>query len=245
MENAQLISLSRQIALQRQMDVLANNMANINTAGFKSQQVLFEEYLMPVASDNDFAASDQELSFTQDWGTLLDLTDGGLSPTGNPLDVALNGKGFLTVMTPAGERWSRGGSLQINAQGTLVTVDGHPVLADGREVTFTPEETGILIADDGTISSSAGTKGRLQLVEFANPQELTRQGSGLFAGGTPVPATSTSVIQGSVELSNVSGVAGMAELVRVTRSYESLASLLQRQDEMRRSAIQRLGDATA
>lgn len=245
MENAQLIGLSRQIALQRQMDVMASNMANINTTGFKAEQMLFEEYLMPVASDNDFAGSDQQLSFTQDWGTVLDLTGGELSPTGNPLDVALDGEGFLTVMTPAGERWTRGGSLQINAEGTLVTLNGHPVLADGREVRFAAEETDIFIADDGTISTSAGAKGRLQIAEFANAQELTREGGGLFVGSTPVAATSTKVIQEAVERSNVSGVLEMAEMVRVTRSYESLASLLQRQDEMRRSAIQRLGDATA
>lgn len=245
MENAQLISLSRQIALERQIEVVANNIANVNTTGFKAEQILFAEYLMPVARDRDFAWPDQPLSFTQDWGTMHDLTGGALVQTGNPLDVALQGEGFLTVMTPGGERWTKAGALQIDAGGTLVNLDGYPVLADGSEVQFDPEETDVTIAADGTISTGAGAKGRLQIVEFANPQELTREGGNLFAGGTPIPATETRVAQGFIERSNVSGVSEMSEMIRVSRSYQSLASLMQRQDEIRRSAIQRLGDATA
>ncbi|MHB1102745.1 MAG: flagellar basal-body rod protein FlgF [Devosia sp.] len=245
MENAQLISLSRQIALERLIDVAANNIANLNTTGFKAEKVLFEEYLMPVARDRDFAWPDQPLSFTNDWGTMHDMRNGETAMTGNPLDVALLGDGFLTVMTPEGERWTRGGSLQINAKGILVDLNGYPVIADGSEVQFDQEETDITIAADGTISTGAGAKGRLQMVEFANTQELTREGRGLFAGGTPIPATGTEVLQGSVERSNVSGITEMSEMIRVSRSYQSLASLMQRQDEIRRAAIQRLGDATA
>ncbi len=245
MENAQLISLSRQIALRRQMDVVANNIANVNTTGFKGEQILFEEYLMPVAKDRDFPWPDQPLSYTQDWATMHDLSGGAMVQTGNPLDVALQGEGFLTVMTPGGERWTKAGALQINSEGILVNLDGFPVLADGGEVQFDAEEADITIAADGTIATAAGIKGRLQIVEFANPQELTREGNNLFAGGTPLPATQTRVEQGFIERSNVSGVAEMTEMIRVSRSYQSLASLMQRQDEIRRSAIQRLGDATA
>ncbi len=245
MENAQLIGLSRQIALQRQMDVVANNLASINTTGFKAEQMLFEEYLMPVAGDRDFAWSDQQLSYTQDWGTMHDLTGGDIVPTGNPLDIALRGDGFLAVMTPAGERWTKAGALQIDATGTLVTLDGHPVLAESGPLTFDPGESEITIAPDGTVATAAGTKGRLRLVEFGNPQELAREGSGLYSGGTPMAAAATTVSQGYIERSNVSGVREMTEIIRVTRSYESLASLLSRQDDMRRSAIQRLGDASA
>lgn len=245
MENAQLIGLSRQIALERLTDVTANNIANLNTTGFKAEKLLFEEYLMPVARDRDFAWPDQPLSYTKDWGTMHDMRNGETVPTGNPLDVALQGNGFLTVMSPNGERWTRSGSLQINAEGTLVDLNGYPVIADGSEVQFDPAEQNISIAADGTISTDAGTKGRLQIVEFANAQQLTREGSNLFSGGTPVPATATRVLQGSVERSNVSGITEMSELIRVSRSYESLSSLMQRQDELRRTAIQRLGDATA
>jgi flagellar basal-body rod protein FlgF len=245
MENAQLISLSRQIALQRQMDVVANNIANLNTTGFKGEKVLFEEFKMPVARNKDFAPLDRQFSYTQDWGTLLDLAPGALLDTGNPLDVALQGEGFLVVETPEGERWTRSGSLQINADGVLVTLDGHPVLGDGGALRFAANETDIVIDATGAVSSSAGAKGRLRIVEFDNPQELVREGGNRFAGGTPVAATETRLIQGAVEKSNVSGVAEMTQMIRVERAYQSLASLLDRQDDMRKDAIRRLGSLSA
>ena len=244
-ENAQLIGLSRQIALQRQMDVVANNMANINTTGFKAENILFEEYKMPVARDQDFPRLDQPLSYVQDWATIHDLTGGAMVQTGSELDVALNGDGFFAVQTPAGERYTKAGSFQLDAGGTLVDSNGNPVLGQGGPLQFGPEETGITIGQDGSVSSSAGAKGSLRLVEFANPQQLTREGSNLWAGGTPLAATNTRTMQGFVEKSNVSGVSEMAEMIRVTRAYESAANLASKQDEMRRSAIQRLGDTNA
>ncbi|UYO01337.1 MAG: flagellar basal-body rod protein FlgF [Devosia sp.] len=245
MENAQLIGLSRQIALQRQLDVVANNVANINTTGFKAEQILFEEYVMPVARDRDFPTMDQPLSYVQDWATVHDLSGGALVQTGNELDVALSGEGFFAVQAAGGERYTRAGSFQLSNTGTLVDLNGNPVLGLGGPIQFGPEETDIAIAADGGVSSSAGAKGQLRIVEFANAQELQREGANLFSGGTPIAATGTRAMQGFVERSNVSGVAEMAELIRVTRAYESVASLTQRQDEMRRSAIQRLGDANA
>ena len=244
-ENAQLIGLSRQMALQRQMDVVANNMANINTTGFKSEQMLFEQFVMPVARDQDFRGSDQPLSYVQDWATLHDLTGGAMVQTGNELDVALSGDGFFAVETPGGDRWTKSGSFQINNNGTLVDLSGNPVLGEGGPIQFGPEETGITIAQDGSISSSAGAKGKLRIVEFENPQAIAHQGANLFSGGTPQAATGTQVMQGFIEKSNVSGVSEMAEMIRVQRAYESAASMASRQDDMRRSAIQRLGDTNA
>ena len=244
-ENAQLISLSRQIALQRQMDVVANNVANLNTTGFKAENILFEEYVMPVARDQDFQTRDQPLSYVQDWATMHDMSGGAMVQTGNEFDVGLNGDGFFAVQTPAGDRWTRSGAFQLSNTGTLVDANGNPILGEGGPMQFGADETGIVIAADGSVSSSAGPKGKLRLVEFDNPQELTREGSNLFAGGTPAAATNTRAMQGFVERSNVSGVSEMAEMIRVTRAYESAANLAQKQDELRRSAIQRLGDANS
>jgi flagellar basal-body rod protein FlgF len=245
MENAQLISLSRQIALQRQMDVVANNIANLNTTGFKAESILFEEFVMPVARDQNFAPTDQALSFTHDWATMHDMQGGAIVQTGNPLDVALQGEGFLAVVTPGGERWTRAGALQVDAEGVLVNFDGHPVLGDGGEIRFDPEETTITIDASGAIATNAGAKGRLRIVEFADPQELAREGDNLFVGGTPLPATATRVVQGAIERSNVSGVAEMSEMIRVQRAYQSVAAMMERQDDVRRSAIQKLGTLNA
>jgi flagellar basal-body rod protein FlgF len=245
MENAPLISLSRQIALQRQMDVVANNIANINTTGFKAETILYEEFVMPVARDKAFALLDQQLSFTQDWATIHDLAPGSIMQTGNPLDVALSGEGFLVVQTPGGERWTRAGALQINAEGTLVNFDGHPVLGDGGEISFDAGETDIMIDATGAISTNAGAKGQLRIVEFESPQEIAREGNNLFSGGAPIAAVETRIVQGAIERSNVNGVSEMTEMIRVQRAYQSLASMMQRQDEIRRDAIQKLGSLNA
>lgn len=244
-ENAQLISLSRQIALQRRMDVMANNMANINTTGFKGENILFEEYLMPTARHNDFPTLDQPLSYVQDWATVHDMSAGALLQTGNELDVALNGEGFFAVETPAGERFTRSGAFQLSNTGVLVDLSGNPVMGVGGQFQFGPEEVGISISQDGTVSSSAGVKGQLRIVEFENTEELTRSGDNLFAGGTPLAATTTVAMQGYLERSNVSGVSEMADMIRITRSYESISSLTKKQDELRRDAIQRLGSSQA
>ena len=134
MENAQLIALSRQVALQRQMDVVANNMANLNTTGFKGESLQFEDYLMPVDAGVDFGWGDELLHYTQDWGTTHDLTPGAIAQTGNPLDVALQGEGYLTILTPAGERYTRNGALTLNNAGELVTQDGYQVAGDGGPI---------------------------------------------------------------------------------------------------------------
>lgn len=244
--NAQLIGLSRQMALQRQMDVVANNLANINSTGFKAEAILFEEYIMPVAADRTFPRGSQQLSYVQDWATMHDLGAGAMTQTGNPLDLALSGDGFFAIEAPEGTRYTRNGAFVIDAAGRLVTENGFPVLSDGGDaIVFAADETDIAIAPDGTVSSSAGNKGRLSVVEFENPQALARTGDTMFSGGTPLATASTRVVQGALERSNVSGVGEMSEMIRVTRAYSSLADLMNKQDEMRRTAIQRLGDAQA
>ncbi len=245
MENAQLIALSRQIALKRQMSVVANNVANVNTTGFKAEAMLYEEYVMPVARSGGYSKANQTLSFTQDWATVADFTAGAIARTGNEFDIALQGDGFLTVETPQGERWTRAGALQLDNTGTLVNASGFPVLSQGGQIRFGANETDIRFNEDGSISSSAGAKGTLWLVEFENMQELAREGGSLFSGGQPVPSPLTRVIQGSIERSNVSGVTEIAEMIRVNRSYQSIAQLIQRQDDLRRDAIKTLGSLTS
>lgn len=245
MENAQLISLSRQIALQRQMDVVANNMANINTTGFKSESMLFQDYLMPKAQDNEFTGPDRDLHYTEDWSTIHDMSTGSIEQTGNPLDIALNGEGLLTVQTPNGPRYSRNGSLQIDASGTLVDLAGNPVLGTSGPIKFDSADTDVTISKDGTISTSQGTKGKLAVVEFTDPQVLAREGNNYYSGPAGNPATNTQVVQGSIERSNVSGVSSMADMIRIERAYQTLANIMQRQDDLRSTAVQRLGDMTA
>jgi flagellar basal-body rod protein FlgF len=243
-ENMQLISLSREMALQRQMNVVANNLANINTTGFKAENLLFEEYKMPVASDRDFPSGNQQMSYTQDWATVHDLQPGPVMQTGNPLDVALQGPGFLSVQTPNGVRYTKDGSLEIDASGQLVDLNGYPVLGQGGPIQFDPSETDITIGEDGSISSSAGSKGKLAIAEFADPSALTRDGQNLWSGAAPVAPTQTRMIQGAIEKSNVSGVREMTQMIQVQRAYETLAQLMQSQSDLRNTAVQQLGTNT-
>ncbi len=245
MENVQIIGLSRQIALQRQMDVVANNIANINTTGFKAEALLFEEYKMPVARNNSFSGNDQIISYTQDWATIHDFSAGAIVQTGNPLDVALQGNGFLTVQTGDSERYTRNGELKIDDTGLLVTNSGYPVLSEGGQIRFSPSETEITIDANGNIYTNEGSKGRLKIVSFESPQDLTIEGGNLYAGINPQQDLNSKISQGSLERSNVSGVAEMAEMIRVNRAYQSLAQLQKTQAELRQKAIQKLGSLQA
>ncbi|MBN9348450.1 MAG: flagellar basal-body rod protein FlgF [Devosia sp.] len=245
MENAQLVTLSRQIALQHQMDVVANNMANINTTGFKASDLMFEDYLMPVARDNDFAGMDRRVHFTQDWTTMHDMSAGSVEQTGDPLDVALMGDGFLTVDTPAGERYTRAGALTIDANGTLVDLNGNPVLGTSGAIKFDDSDIDITIGSDGTVATNNGAKGKLAIAQFIDPQILVREGDNYFSGPAGNAPVTTRVMQGAIERSNVSGVTELTTMIRVQRAYQSLASLMQKQDELRGTAIQRLGEVRA
>ncbi len=156
MENTLLIGLSRQIALQRELDVVANNVANMNTTGYKADGAIFEEYLMPQAQAAGFQGADRRVSYVQDRATWRDFGSGPIRPTGNPLDVAIDGDAFFVVQTPRGERYTRNGAFQINAQGELVTNTGDRVVGDGGPIQFQSTDNSISINLDGTITAREG-----------------------------------------------------------------------------------------
>jgi flagellar basal-body rod protein FlgF len=251
MENAVLVGLSRQVALNRELEVVANNIANLNTTGFKGDGALFEQYLMPVARDNQFGGADSRLNFVQDRATWLDLSQGAIQQTGNPLDLAVDGKGFLVVQTPRGERYTRNGALQINATGELVTSEGYRVVGESGPITFQNTDRDIIINADGSIRVREGSsatadssRGKVRVVDFDNPQQLTKDGSSTFLaeGLQPRTAADSRVVQGAIEKSNVQGVLEMTRLIEVSRSYTEVAAILQQQSDMRRDSISRLAD---
>ncbi|KAA2234826.1 flagellar basal-body rod protein FlgF [Salinarimonas soli] len=245
MENALLIGLSRQVALARELDVIANNMANVNTNGFKARESRFAEHLMPTARADAFQRPDQRLSYVIDAGTPLDTSAGMIERTGNPLDAAIKGDGYFVVQTAQGERFTRNGAFEINPQGQLVTSDGHVVQGENGAIAITPQESGLVIGADGTISSNQGVRGRLRLVRFADGQSLKNEGANLFSSTAQAqPAGATSRIEpGAVERSNVKPVLEMSRLMEVNRSYAGVAGMLSKMDELRRAAIQRLSEA--
>ena len=252
MDNTLLVGLSRQVALARELDVIANNLANINTTGFKSDGAVFEEYISPTARAENFIGPDQLVSFVRDRATWVDLSQGPLEHTGNALDVAIDGKGFITVQTPNGERYTRNGALQVNNNGELVTSEGFQVLGESGPITFQPKDRDIKISRDGTISVREGNvaateaqRGQLRLVSFDQPTRLQKDGTGLFRAPpemTPQSDKTSRLVQGSVEKSNVRSVMEMTRMIEVTRSYTYIANLLAQQAELQSTAINKLAD---
>jgi flagellar basal-body rod protein FlgF len=253
MENALLIGLSRQSILERQLDVVANNIANVNTTGYKNDSSLFEEFLTSGAHEDNFVGSDRRVSFVQDRGTFRDFSQGALEQTKNPLDLAIDGSAFLVVQTPAGERYTRDGGLQLNNQGQLVTLAGNPVLGAGGPIVFQPTDHDVNVTADGTITVVEGNgtadsiRGKLRLVSFTDAQKMLKEGLNLYTAGegSPQPDTKSVVRQGFIEKSNVNAVAEMSRMIEVTRAYSQIATLLQQQSYLHKTAIQQLADVPA
>ena len=252
MENALLVGLSKQMTLDRQFDVVANNIANINTNGFKADHMLFEEYLNSKAHEDNFNVADRRVSYVQDRGTFRDFSEGALEQTNNPLDVAISGNAFFTVQSGAGERYTRDGNLQINPTGQLVTGNGDPVLGTGGPIVFQPTDHDITISADGTITVQEGTartdsiRGKLRLVTFADAQKLLKQGNNLYSAGegssTATVDTKSTVRQGFVEKSNVSSVVEMSRMIEINRTYANISNMLTQASDLHKSAIEKLAD---
>jgi flagellar basal-body rod protein FlgF len=244
MENALLVGLSRQVALGRELDVIANNLANVSTTGFKARSSRFAEHLMPKARGDAFQAPDRKVGFVVDSGTALDTSTGAIEQTGNPLDAAIKGDAFFAVQTPAGERYTRAGSFQVNSTGQLVTTDGFPVLGEGGPILFGPTETGMAIAADGAVSTTQGPRGRIRLVRFDDSASLSNEGANVFSAKTPAqPAGATAKLEPrALERSNVRAIVEMTRLMEVNRAYGTVASMIGRMDEMKRSSMSKLAD---
>ncbi|MBO0344974.1 flagellar basal-body rod protein FlgF [Roseibium sp. CAU 1637] len=247
MENAQLITLSRQTALRNQLTVVANNMANLNTSGYKAQRLNFEEYLMPVAEATEFPTPDETLSYVHDYATTFNFSEGGIRTTDNPFDLAVEGDGFFAVQMEDGtEAFTRNGAFHLDVGGTLVTATGRPVLTEGGPISFTTEDGQVEIARDGTISSELGARGRIRLVDFEDKQSLLQLGENLYVGNEPLPIQPIrGVVQGALEEANVDGVVEMTRLIEITRAYESVTKMQSDMDELRKTAIQTLGTLQA
>jgi flagellar basal-body rod protein FlgF len=252
MENALLVGLSRQVALARELEVVANNLSNINTTGYKTDGSIFEEYLMPVASADQFPTGNHQVSYVQDRTAWHNFRQGPIQHTGGPLDVAIDGDAFLVVQTATGQqRYTRNGALQINAQGTLVTSAGDTVLGSGGPIQFQQSDHDVSINEDGSItvregpnSTSDSSRGRLQLAHFDNVSQLQKEGSSLFSAPAGVtaqpPLPNTKVVQGAIEESNVSAVAEMARMIEVTRTYTQINNILQQEHTQRSQALDKL-----
>ncbi|OAN53850.1 flagellar biosynthesis protein FlgF [Paramagnetospirillum marisnigri] len=243
MQNTSYIALSRQAALQRQLDVIANNMANTNTMGFKGEQMLFREFLVPTRSSE--RAVGGKLSFVQDVGVLRDTREGPLTKTDNPLDFAIHGDGYFQIETEAGMRYGRNGHFRLDQSGMLVNSQGFAVMDDrDQPIIFAPNETRIEVSEDGTVSTENGRVAKLKVVKFANDQNLRSAGDSLFeTSDEPEVVARPAVIQGMMEESNVQPVVEMTRMTQILREYQGVQKMIDAEHDRQMKAMQTLSNA--
>lgn len=232
MSNSTYTTITRQSGLMREMRLIANNIANSATSGFRQEGIVFSEYVKSL----DGAPS---LSMGQGNARHTSLEQGGLTQTGGQFDWAIEGEGFFLVETPAGDRLTRAGTFSPNAEGDLVTPDGFRVLdAGGAPVFIPPGASDISIAADGTISSAGDPVGQMGVMQPINPQGLVREDGVMFRADEGFePAESAQILQGFVENSNVNPILQLTRMIEVQRAYELGASFLESEDERMRQAM--------
>lgn len=247
MQAPSLVLLSNQAALQRALDVVANNVANSSTNGFKRESVQFDSFL-------EKPESGEAIDFVVDHATYRDTSVGPIAPTGNPLDLAIQGQGYLAVRMPDGTtRYTRSGTLKIDEQGELATLSGLPILSDGGQpITIPDTTTDLNISGDGFVSARTDNGvnlfqlGKIGLVKFKDEQELQAQGNGLYSTKQiSTPAEDSTIVQGSVEQSNVQPVVEMTDMIKIMRSYEQTANLISQENTRLSSALTTLSKTTA
>ena len=234
MDAALYTTLNRQSGLMREMGVVANNIANSSTTGFRREGVVFSEYV--AALDHD-----PSLSMAHASGRHVDLSQATLSQTGGTFDFAIQGEGFFLVETPQGERLTRAGSFTPSAEGELVTPDGFRLLDAGGAPIFVPPDTKVALARDGTLSANDEPVAQVGLWRPTDPLALRHQSGTLFDGGALEPVEDGQVLQGMLEDSNVQPVSEIARMIEVQRAYELGQKFLDAEDERVRGVIQALG----
>lgn len=235
MENAIYATLTRQSGLMREMQVVAQNIANLSTAGFRREGVVFSEYVKRLDTGPSLSMADAS-------GRQIDLSEGTLSQTGGTFDFAIRGEGFFLVETPQGQRLTRAGNFTPNAAGELVNPDGHRLLDAGAAPVFVPPDAGqVTLGADGTLSAGARPLAQIGLWQPVDPLALRHEAGTLFDGGEVEPSEGATLLQGFVEESNVSPVNEITRMIEVQRAYEQGQAFLAREDERVRGVIQTLG----
>ncbi|WBU56936.1 flagellar hook-basal body complex protein [Paracoccus sediminicola] len=234
MENAIYAALTRQSGLMNEMRVIANNIANANTNGFRREGVIFSEYLSATGRGTE------GLSMAHARGRLLDLEQAGMTRTGGSYDLAIDGPGFFAVETAEGPRLTRAGAFLASAEGELMTAEGHRLLDEGlAPIQLPPGAAQIAIGPDGTVSADGQQIARVGLFAAPDPATMLRQGGTMFAAdpATLEPAGEARIQQGFLEDSNVDPIAEISRMIEVQRAYEIGQTLLDREDRRIRDTI--------
>ncbi|NWK98892.1 flagellar biosynthesis protein FlgF [Sphingobium lactosutens] len=244
MDVSTFVLLSHEQALRRQMDITANNIANTNTVGFKREQALFHEYVEDLKQAPIEDA--RKASFVLDFGAIHDARQGHFQATGNPLDVMIEGPGYLNVESADGSTaYTRAGFVKILENGDLATSGGQRLLDEnGRGITIPPDQMrNVTIAQDGSVMAGDNPVGRLAVTSFADENMLDVRGDGMLTGtgGQLMAAAQTKLRTGGVEASNVEPIVETTNMVDILRAYQTSQRMTEDMADMRQQAIGRLG----
>lgn len=241
METPTYIALSKQTAMVRDFNVMANNIANASTNGYRGEHMMFQEYLARTGS----IGLREKLSFVQDIGTYRDTHDGALVQTNNQLDLALQGEGFMVLGNPSQDLYTRTGMFHLDANRQVVNSEGYPLLQEnGRPIVLPLGTQQVRITGDGIVSTEQGEAGRIRLVRFASEQAMRVSGTGLYATDqAALPATDTKVTQGALESSNVQPVLEVTKMIQMSREYQMVQNMLDAEHTRQQGAFSRIAKA--
>ena len=244
------------MAQMARQDAVANNMANVNTSGYKKQIAVTRAFpdmiISRLGETEKNSRNELEPAAVEKIGGLgtgvaidkiySDFSRGNITKTDNNTDMAINSNGYFAVQTPQGERYTRNGQFKINSEGVLTTNQGYPVLDNSNQPISI--EGDFIVDEMGNISVNGEVLAQLKIVSFDNPQYLEREGDNLLNGQQAVNLERPGLLQGYIEASNVNAVKEMVELINVVRAYESMQKVVQSEDEVTQAAIDQVGSVT-
>ncbi|MFZ5746639.1 MAG: flagellar hook-basal body complex protein [Pseudomonadota bacterium] len=242
MDVSSYVLLSHEQALRRRLDITANNLANMNTVGFKREKPVFHEYVEKTDSTVEPART---ASFVLDYGAVHDTAQGGFQQTDNPLDVYIDGPGYLSVEDAEGNpAYTRAGFIKVLASGELATSGGERILGDnGKPIVVPPDQAnGLSIANDGTVNGADGPLGRIAVTVFDNEATVTPRGDGLVTGtgGRVLAAGDTRLRSGGVEAPNVNPIVETTDMIDILRAYQTSQKISDSMADLRKRALDRL-----
>lgn len=237
MDNAGFVALNRQAGLLKELETVAQNIANMSTDGYRREGVVFSEFVVSGGRNNN------SISMGHANGRVSDLAQGALKQTNGTFDLAIEGPGFFLVATPDGDRLTRAGAFTPSADGLLVAADGATLLDAGGAPVFVPGDAAqIAVGVDGTVSADGNPVAQIGLWQPTDPLQMTRdKGVRFDPGAAPVPVEDGRILQGFVEQSNVDAVRELTRMIEVQRAYELGKTFLDREDERVRSAVRTMG----
>lgn len=246
MSGGMYLSAAGALVQQMRLEVLSNNVANINTIGYKGEKTVFsisDASLTPTVEQIE-DGNQVILPYAPPFTTYIDFSQGALQQTGNPLDVAINGSGFFSVQTPDGIQYTRQGNFTLDEEGVLVTSDGYPVLGESGEISL---DAGTVEIDmEGTIYLDDDEVDRLQITDFSSGDALKKAGNGRFVATETAVAgersPNTHLSQGYLESANVNPIMAMTEMIETSRAFEAYQKIIQSADEATSTSINDVGD---